>query len=105
MSKYKKMEIRKIIVSDIELYGYELNKFIDYLKNIINSNKEFIRLEFNYDYDDMKEINIVGIREETDEEFEKRIAKIKKIEKETKKTKEDKERKEYERLKKKFEAE
>jgi len=61
----------------------------------------------SYGYDDGKELELWESREETDREFNRRIAeelKIKAKQKETKAIKQAKELAEYQRLKKKFES-
>ncbi len=106
------MEKKKVKdhLGDINSYGIQYIDISskDKLWELILGKVENPKYEKYYlDYSGENYFEIYGIREETDEELEKRVIAEKNWKKEQKildKQKEEKERAEYERLKKKFES-
>ena len=91
-----------------EIDGMTLDKVIEYLQElkqeIIEEYGDSVECELEIrSYDDYTEINIDVHREETDDEYQKRIQEDKDRIKQNKEALEKKERKLYERLKKKYE--
>lgn len=105
MEKIKVKQQISFFNSEVELDG-DLSKVIDNLKFCLKQGEtqgySNLTLEREY-FSEHVEINLYGLIEETDEEFEiRKKAAAKLLEKQSKQT--EKERKMYERLKKKFET-
>lgn len=107
-SKYKKQKVFKMLESELNINDRYLCNVIEDFNNYLEkyTSEGYTELWFEMDYNSYGDsINLMGTREETDEEFEKRIQEAEKIIEKKKKEKEKKEASEralYLKLKKKY---
>ncbi len=106
VTKYelKRQVLNTQIESDVSFDGLTLDQAISRLQAIKAANSIYQKVFFNYHYDyENVEVEILGVREESDEEYNKRIEGIKTRETNIKKDRTKADYAAYLRLKKKFE--
>lgn len=101
----KKLEIKQFGNEKEEIYLNSLDDhyILDFIDKLKESNKKYTHFNFDY-YDDESKLEIYPflIREETDEEFQKRVEEKERMFKNYLPMKEAMDRQEFERLKKLF---